>query len=48
MHVGSADLANPVTLGNYSTLRIGVRPEGVDRLEVCGKVTLGTTGTVVQ
>ena len=48
LHVGSADLANPVTLGNYSTLRIGVRPEGVDRLEVCGKVTLGTTGTVLD
>ena len=48
LNVGSADLANPATLGNYTTLRIGVRPEGVDKLEVCGKVTIGETGTVLD
>ena len=48
LNVGSAELANPATLGNYTTLRIGVRPEGVDKLEVCGKVTIGETGTVLD
>ena len=46
--VGSAEMLNPAIFGDYSTLRIGVSPDGVSRLAVNGKVTVSGQGTVLE